>query len=69
MLRENAGYIIIKAEREESNKNFEVVLGTNNKNYVTWECKAGYDYFWGQYFTDYKEALKDYYTRLINTIE
>lgn len=61
---ENQGYTIIKIEKY--NNNFAICLGKNEAGcFVTWDCRPDTDYyFWGHYFTDYNEAMRDYHTRL-----
>ncbi len=61
--RINAGYEIIDAIPVG---NTEFVLGRNihdGARYVTWECKNGDNYFWGHYFADRKDAVRDFYER------
>ena len=44
----------------------EFVVGRNihaPSQYVTWECSNGNNYFWGHYFSDRSEALRDMYSR------
>ena len=44
----------------------EFVVGKNihtPSQYVTWECSNGNNYFWGHYFSDRSEALRDMYSR------
>lgn len=37
--------------------------------YVTWEWTEQGGYYWGHYFGNYLEALKDLYTRALNETE
>jgi hypothetical protein len=48
----------------DTGKNEEVVLGkANEEDYVTWICVNGNDYYWGHYFDNLKDALKDFIKR------
>lgn len=63
----NAGYTIVQIEQYEP-MHF-IVLGHNIKNqacpYVTWEwCQKKDSYFWGHYFENYTEAIRDFHIRL-----
>lgn len=58
-LRMNAGYIITDSVHVDE---MEFVLGvhsTASKQFVTWACKDGNNYFWGHYFNDLMAATKD----------
>lgn len=65
--RMNKGYVIKKATRVGRT---EVVFGVNPTEplpYVTWRTNEWgnfRDYYWGHYFKDEKEALKDYEARI-----
>ena len=61
--RINAGYEIF--DSIEIGK-AEFVVGKNiyaPSQYVTWECSNSDNYFWGHYFSDRSEALRDMYSR------
>ena len=61
-MRENAGYEIICALTVGDR---EIVLGKNgNRQWVTWECKDGSDYYWGHYWIDELEAKADFGNRI-----
>lgn len=62
-LRTNVGFIIIAAERMSSDT--EVVFGFNpsTKQYVTWICGNGSNYFWGHYGDDFVKASDDFKRR------
>ena len=67
--RQNAGFVITNAIHV-GNKEF--VLGVNMQNvssFVTWECKEGTDYFWGNYTNCLLTATKDLCERVIKEIE
>lgn len=71
-IRKNEGYDIIKKEVYHTTENdvcFEIVLGYNGTNYVTWECQNKNNYFWGHYFTNELHAIIDYHTRLVKNYE
>lgn len=58
---------------EESGRNFEVVLGYREtrfgKEWVTWECnddKGKYNYYWGHYHRNEKNAYEDLTERISN---
>ena len=62
--RVNAGYEIIDSIPVG---NTEFVLGrsiSDGARYVTWECSRGDYYFWGHYFNDRENAVKDLYDRV-----
>jgi len=57
--RKNAGYMIIQSMMVG---NAEFVLGYREgamTPYVTWECKDGNNYFWGHYFMERHQAVRD----------
>ena len=61
--RINAGYEIFDSINIGK---AEFVVGRNihaPSQYVTWECSNGNNYFWGHYFSDRSEALRDMYSR------
>ena len=61
--RNNAGYEIFDSIKIGK---AEFVVGKNihaPSQYVTWECSNGNNYFWGHYFSDRSEALRDMYSR------
>ncbi len=61
--RINAGYEIFDSIKIGK---AEFVVGKNIhalSQYVTWECSNGDNYFWGHYFSDRSEALRDMYSR------
>ena len=61
--RINAGYEIFDSINIGK---AEFVVGKNihaPSQYVTWECSNGNNYFWGHYFSDRSEALRDMYSR------
>lgn len=61
--RINAGYEIFDSIKIGK---AEFVVGKNThapSQYVTWECSNGDNYFWGHYFSDRSEALRDMYSR------
>ena len=61
--RINAGYEIFDSIKIGK---AEFVVGKNihtPSQYVTWECSNGNNYFWGHYFSDRSEALRDMYSR------
>lgn len=62
----NAGYEIIMIEHYT--EDYAIVLGVNSSNhYVTWDSKPSENnFFWGHYFTDKNNALRDYHTRLLS---
>lgn len=56
--RTNNEYEIIFAI--DTGNNEEVVLGkANEENFVTWVCFNGNDYYWGHYFNNLGDALRD----------
>ncbi len=61
----NAGYEIIMIEYYT--EDYAIVLGVNkHNNYVTWDSKPSENnFFWGHYFQDKTNALRDYHTRLL----
>lgn len=64
----NAGYRIIRIERYSLTH--AIVMGeidiSSGKKYVTWDSRPEENhFFWGHYFTDKTEALRDYHTRLM----
>ena len=62
MTRQNCGYIILYAYQLKENE--EIVLGKNSSGmFVTWMTK-GEDYFWGHYFSNELEAIKDFGNRI-----
>lgn len=64
----NAGYTIHKKELYNHTKKFGIAVGTNGRDFVTWEFSiqenGTYDFFWGHYFNTYHKAMKDYHNRL-----
>ena len=66
--RVNRGYKIIESIFVG---NTEFVLGKNLNGlsqYVTWKCKNGDDYFWGNYMGDFYSAKLDLYRRVSDEI-
>ena len=63
-IRENVGFIIIASGKKEAN--LEVVLGFNpaTKQYVTWHCINGNNYYYGHYGYDFFKAVVDFRRRL-----
>lgn len=56
---------------EEDGRTFEVVLGYREtrfgKEWVTWECNNNndkYNYYWGHYYRDEKDAYEDLTERI-----
>lgn len=61
--RMNAGYIITSSVHVGES---EFVLGVSAKaprQFVTWKCSGGTDYYWGHYFSDQFAAEKDLVAR------
>ena len=85
MLKEiNQGYEIIAREayrRDDTGREEQIVLGRMETRlgmmFVTWERiklpysvgNRRYDYFWGHYFDNEREALADYHRRLLEKYE
>ena len=68
MNRTNAGYEIINSFSVGTN---EIVLGKKPDSkvpYVTWYCRAGTDYFWGNYFEKESDALRDFCERSLSEV-
>lgn len=71
----NQGFEIIATESYSAT--YRIVLGYKTTSlgpaYVTWESSAGadgtYDYFWGHYFSNEREARADYHRRLLRHYE
>lgn len=66
--RINGGYKIIESIFVGK---MEFVLGENPNGasqYVTWRCKNGDDYFWGNYMDDFYSAKLDLYRRVSDEI-
>ena len=66
--RINRGYKIIESIFVGKT---EFVLGENingASQYVTWKCKNGDDYYWGNYISDYNSARLDLYRRVSEEI-
>jgi len=66
--RINRGYKIIESIFVGKT---EFVLGENlngASQYVTWKCKNGDDYYWGNYISDYHSARLDLYGRVSEEI-
>lgn len=63
-MRINEGYEIIYSS--QINNGVEAILAFNRKSgmYVTWLCKDGNNYFWGHYFSNEVEALRDLASRI-----
>ena len=58
---------------EEDGRTFEVVLGYREtrfgKEWVTWECNNDHDkynYYWGHYFSNEKNAYEDFTMRVLS---
>jgi hypothetical protein len=67
--RMNQGYIITDSIHIGDT---EYVLGVNSRapaRYVTWACKGGNNYYWGNYHTDLLTAQKDLLDRADSAIE
>ncbi len=68
-IRMNAGYIITDSVHVGE---AEFVLGVHStapKQFVTWTCKGGNDYFWGHYHSDLLSATKDLLERATQELE
>lgn len=59
-IRINAGFTITDSVHVGDS---EFVLGVNSGRFVTWKCKDKTDYFWGHYFGNELEAVKDLLAR------
>lgn len=67
--RMNAGYIITDSIHVGET---EFVLGVHStapKQFVTWACKDGKDYYWGHYHSDLLSATKDLLERATQELE
>ncbi|WP_322172935.1 hypothetical protein [Acutalibacter caecimuris] len=65
----NAGYIITDSVHVGE---VEFVLGVHStapKQFVTWTCKDGKDYYWGHYHSDLLSATKDLLERATQELE
>ena len=61
-MRVNNEYKIVLSQ--SMGDKWEVVLGkANDEDYVTWLCMDGNDYYWGHYFDNLTDALKDFIKR------
>lgn len=58
-LRMNAGYIITDSIHVGDTEFVLGVSSTTPSQFVTWECRAGSDYFWGHYFSDRIAATRN----------
>jgi hypothetical protein len=82
--RINQGYKIIDSEAyrtDDTGREEQIVLGRMETRlgmmFVTWESikhpysvgNRRYDYFWGHYFDDEREAHADYHRRLLEKYE
>lgn len=68
-IRMNAGYIITDSVHVGE---VEFVLGVHStapKQFVTWTCKDGKDYYWGHYHSDLLSATKDLLERATQELE
>jgi hypothetical protein len=68
--RTNAGYDIIKVialPDEEYVLGVKMINGENQ--YVTWCCVEKTNYHYGHYFSNYKPAIRDLYTRAQQNIK
>lgn len=67
-MRTNAGYTITDSIHVGG---VEFVLGEqpNSKQFVTWECKDGDNYYWGHYFDSLPTAKLDLLTRARGALE
>lgn len=70
--RTNAGYTIIAAINIY--EDYEIVLGEKTSNdygttYVTWECRGGNNYNFGNYIDDKVLATKDFGDRVSHKCE
>lgn len=45
------------------NEREEVVLAVGGRDFVTWLCKDGTNYFWGHYFDTMNDAKEDFLKR------
>ena len=56
--RINSGYLIINQIKVGE---IEIVMGAHQKSgFVTWKCKNGDYYYWGNYHTSLMSAQKDF---------
>ena len=65
----NAGYIITDSVHVGE---VEFVLGVHStapKQFVTWTCTDGQDYYWGHYHSDLLSATKDLLERATQELE
>ena len=67
-MRTNAGYTITDSIHAGD---VEFVLGeqANGRQFVTWECKDGGNYYWGHYFDDIAAAKLDLLARARKALE
>ena len=63
--RTNAGYTIISSIKLPIDEFVvgEMPLSTGEKQYVTWYCVNGSDYYYGHYMNDKNIAMMDLYER------
>ena len=66
--RINSGYLIINQIKVGE---IEIVLDVHHKlpnSFVTWKCKNGDYYYWGNYHTSLLSAQKDFCKRALSEI-
>lgn len=66
--RVNQGYTILDSAFVGET---EFVIGENPNapsQYVTWHCKNGNDYYWGNYMNDYQSAKRDLNKRIMDEV-
>lgn len=64
--RINSGYLIINQIKVGE---IEIVMGAHQKSgFVTWKCKNGDYYYWGNYHTSLLSAQKDFCKRALSEI-
>lgn len=66
--RINSGYLIINQIKVGE---IEIVMGakqTSPNSFVTWKCKNGDYYYWGNYHTSLMSAQKDFCKRALSEI-
>ena len=66
--RSCAGYVITQSIKV---KDTEFVLGEHPKTRmcVTWQCKNGDNYFWGHFYPNKYDALKDLCERVAQEVD
>ena len=68
-LRMNAGYIITDSIHIGETEFVLGVSSTTPSQFVTWECRAGSDYFFGHYFSDRTAATRNLLERAGQELE